>query len=185
MTGLSNILIAFSRRENAVNIRNILVKSGIEVTAVCQTGSKVLQYAEMWNEGLVICGCRLQDMQYSELREMLPDGIELLLIAPADRWINALPSGVVGLSLPVRAYDLVSTAEMILGAQEAARRRRRSQRKVRSESEQKTVDQAKALLMERNSMSEAEAHRYLQKTSMESGTGLTETAQMILTIMKE
>ena len=58
---LSNIIVAFSKRENAVNIRNILVKSGFEVSAVCQTGAKVLQYAEMWNDGIVVCADRMQD----------------------------------------------------------------------------------------------------------------------------
>ena len=37
--------------------------------------------------------------------------------------------------------------------------------------------------MERNHMTEEEAHRYLQKTSMDSGTNLVETAQMLLTLM--
>ena len=39
--------------------------------------------------------------------------------------------------------------------------------------------------MEKKEMSEAEAHRYLQKYSMESGNSLTETAQMILEMMEE
>ena len=34
--------------------------------------------------------------------------------------------------------------------------------------------------MSRNNMTEEEAYRYLQKCSMDSGTGLTETAQMAL-----
>ena len=55
----------------------------------------------------------------------------------------------------------------------------------RNDAEKKLVDQAKALLMERNNMSEDEAHRYLQKSSMDSGTNLMETAQMILTILNE
>ena len=45
------------------------------------------------------------------------------------------------------------------------------------------IEQAKALLMERNGMSEEEAHRYLQKTSMEGGRNMTETAQMVLSVM--
>ena len=65
---LTNIVVAFSKRENAVNIRNILTRSGVEVSAVCLTGAKVLQHAEMWSQGIVICGSRLQDMPYTELR---------------------------------------------------------------------------------------------------------------------
>ena len=68
---MSNIIIAFSKRDHAVHIRNILVKSGIDVSAVCMTGAKVLQYAEMWNDGIVVCGYALQDMQYIQLREYL------------------------------------------------------------------------------------------------------------------
>ena len=41
----------------------------------------------------------------------------------------------------------------------------------------------KALEAKENGMSEEEAHRYLQKTSMESGTNMTETAQMVLRMM--
>ena len=45
------------------------------------------------------------------------------------------------------------------------------------------IAEAKALLMERNNMTEEEAHRYIQKRSMDNGTGLTETAQMILSLL--
>ncbi len=39
--------------------------------------------------------------------------------------------------------------------------------------------------MARNHMSEEEAHKYLQKCSMDSGTNLVETAGMVLSIMAE
>lgn len=45
------------------------------------------------------------------------------------------------------------------------------------------VAQAKNLLMERNNMTEEEAHRYIQKCSMDSGTNLIETAQMVMSLI--
>ena len=42
--------------------------------------------------------------------------------------------------------------------------------------------QAKSILMERNGMTEEEAHRYMQKCSMDSGTNIVETAQMVLSL---
>ena len=36
--------------------------------------------------------------------------------------------------------------------------------------------------MERNNMSEREAHRYIQKCSMDSGTNMVETAWMIISL---
>ena len=60
------------------------------------------------------------------------------------------------------------------------KRRKKPLPKRRSATEQKVIDSAKALLMERNQMSEQEAHKYLQKLSMDSGNNLVETAEMIL-----
>ena len=173
-----------SKRENAANIRNILMRSGMDVSAVCMTGAAVLQNADTWNEGIVICGCQMQDMQYTRLRELLPERFEMLLVAQPDRWMDTeLPDGVVGLPMPVKVYDLISSVEMMAEAMERRRRKRRSRGKERSAGDRAVVEQAKAVLMERNNMSEEEAHRYLQKCSMESGTNMVETAQMVLTIM--
>ena len=47
------------------------------------------------------------------------------------------------------------------------------------------IHEAKLLLMNRNNMTEEEAHRYLQKTSMDNGTSLVETAQMVLQLMTD
>lgn len=182
---MRNIIVAFSKRENVVSIRNILVKSGFCDPAVCVTGSKVLQYAEMWNSGIVICGYRLQDMQYMQLKALLPEGFEMLLIAPAEKWTDELPEGVIGLPCPLKVYDLINTVEMMENAQQRKRRKQRDNIRKRDNAERQVIDRAKALLMERNNMSEEEAHRYLQKTSMESGTNMTETAEMILTVMEK
>jgi len=54
----------------------------------------------------------------------------------------------------------------------------------RSEEEKKLIEEAKSLLMERNGMTEEEAHHYLQKTSMDSGTNMVETAQMLFALMR-
>ena len=65
------------------------------------------------------------------------------------------------------------------------RRKRRAQPKIRDEGEQAVIARAKEVLMERNHMTETEAHRYVQKCSMDSGTNMVETAHMILDIMKQ
>lgn len=180
---MAHIIVAFSKRENVAGIRNVLARSGMEVSAVCLTGAKVLQYADTWNDGIVVCGHRLQDMPYTQLRENLPDPFQMLLIASPDKWIDELPDGVIGLPMPIKVYDLVNTMEMMMQTLDRQRRRRKARSKERSAGEKETIDRAKALLMERNGMSEAEAHRYLQKSSMESGTNMMETAQMVLTLM--
>ena len=70
-------------------------------------------------------------------------------------------------------------------AEQIARRKKRLRQKpkIRSEEEKRILLEAKSLLMERNHMSEEEAHRYIQKCSMDSGTNLMETARMVLSLM--
>lgn len=94
-------------------------------------------------------------------------------------------NGIVGLSMPVKAYDLMNTMDMMLRNIGQRRRKRKLERKTRDPRQQEVIRQAKELLMARNNMSEEEAHRYLQKSSMDSGTNMVETAQMVLSIMAE
>ena len=80
------------------------------------------------------------------------------------------------------------TGELVRAMEEMfewQRRKRRGRKSERNERQNQIISRAKAQLMEKKEMSEAEAHRYLQKYSMESGNSLTETAQMILEMMDE
>lgn len=54
---------------------------------------------------------------------------------------------------------------------------------MRSAEEDFVIQRAKEILMSRNHMTESEAHKYLQKCSMDSGTNVVETAQMVLSMM--
>ena len=65
------------------------------------------------------------------------------------------------------------------------RKKKRMQPKRRSPQEQKVIDDAKAILMENNNMTEPEAFRYIQKCSMDSGNTMVESASMVIGIYSE
>ena len=75
--------------------------------------------------------------------------------------------------------------EMLFQAQIRRRKKLRSQPRKRSPEEQKIIDDAKHLLMERNNMSEQEAFRYIQKCSMDSGNTMVESATMVMGIYQD
>lgn len=177
------IIVVFPSKDNAVSIRNLLVRYGMDVAGVCTTGAKALQYADTAEDGIVVCGYKMKDMMYTELREYLSDRFEMLLVVSPDRWNEENPEGVVGLSMPVKVYDLMNTMEMMLKSVERKRKKRRAGLKNRNPKQQEFITQAKELLMTRKHMSETEAHKYLQKSSMENGTNMVETAQMVLRVM--
>ena len=178
-----DILVAFYKLEDGKSIKNILMRSGFQVLAVCNTASQVLSLCDEWDGGIVVSGYRFADMVYEELRECLPSTIGMLLIASPSHWVDPCPKGVVRLPMPLKVHDLVDTLEMMLQAQARRKRRSKPQPKGRTKEEQALIDQAKGLLMERNKMTETEAHRYIQKCSMDSGTNMVETAQMVMRLL--
>lgn len=182
---MTNIIVVLPKPEDARGIKNVLVRNGFQVTGVCTTGAQAIGQADGLSDGIVICSFKLADMVYSELQECLPHGFEMLLMA-SDRLLSECEgSGIVCLSMPLKVNDLISTVAMMCEGIERRRRRAKLKPKVRSAEEEADIKTAKELLMARNHMTEEEAHRYLQKCSMDSGTNIVETARMVLSMMKE
>lgn len=180
---MTNVIVAFSKAEDAKNIKNILMKNGFSVSAVCTSGSQAVNSADELGSGIVVCGCRFADMVYQEIYECLPPGMQMLLVASPSQWTGRAPEDVVCLGLPLKVQDLVSTLEMMMETLARRRKKIKNQPKERSKEEVDLIKQAKELLMERNHMSESDAHRYIQKCSMDSGTNMVETAQMIMSLI--
>lgn len=178
---MGSIVIVFSKIEDAKKIRSLLTNRGFEVTAVCSTGAQALQEMNQCSGGLLISGYRLTDMYYLDLFEYMPKGFEMLLMG-SRTVISDCPSGILSVEVPVKAFDFFNTVRMILERTESRCRKDKKPRR-RNEREQNYIRNAKFLLMERNHISEEEAHRYIQKCSMDTGTNMVETAQMILQLM--
>lgn len=179
---MSSIVIALPKIEDAKKIRTVLVKHGISVASVCGTASSALSSASELGSGILICGCRLPDMHYRELAECMPLGFEMLLLASA-RIICEAPPGILSVEIPVRPMDLVNTVNMIQMQQERQRKKDKKKPKLRSWKEQNYISNAKMMLMQRNHLNEEDAYRYIQKCSMDSGTNMAETAQMLLMLL--
>ena len=76
----------------------------------------------------------------------------------------------------------MSTVRLLL---QFGRRLERLVRPGRSEGEQQWVDRAKRLMMARKGISEEEAHRLLQKRSMDAGIRLVQAAKQVVEELEE
>jgi len=180
-----NIIVALPKIEEAKMVKSVLVRAGFQVTGICTTAAQAISQADGLNDGIIICSYKLVDMVYSELHECMPPGFEMLMMA-SQRLINeCYDNDIVGLSMPLKVNDLINTIGMMSEGIERRKRRNRQRPKVRDGEEKAVLQEAKELLMARNHMTEEEAHRYLQKCSMDSGTNLVETAQMVLSLRDE
>lgn len=180
---MTSVVVLFQRIEEAKGIKNLLVRNGFQVAAVCTQGSQALAATSEISGGIVICGYKYQDMFYRELHENLPSNFDMLLLASKSILAQEELDGIVSLEMPLRVQDFLDIASMMVENAERRRRKARSMPKQRSQEELSLISKAKALLMEKNHMTEEEAHKYLQKCSMDSGTNLVETVHMVLTLL--
>lgn len=179
-----HIIVVLPKPDDARSIRNLLMKNGFRVGGVCTTGSQALSMMDDLGDGIVICSHRMPDMMYRELHACLPKGFEMLLLASHNILQECGENDIMCLAMPFKVYDLINTVDMMGQAIERRKRRARQCPRERSPEEEQLLKEAKELLMNRNHMSEEEAHRYLQKCSMDSGTNMVETAQMVLAMMR-
>lgn len=178
-----SIIIVFPKQEDANSIKSLLVRHGFEVTAVCTTGAQAIGIANELDEGIVICGYRMPDMLFREINGYLPRSFEMLLIASAPRLAEVSGESIMAVSMPLKSRDLINTLQVMTYNYMRRKKKEREKPKGRSEKDKALIQQAKLILMQRNNMSEEEAHRYIQKTSMDSGTNLVEMAEMIISMM--
>lgn len=175
-----SIIVGFPRIEDANNIRNVISRNGFTVTDACTTGAQVVSLANDLDEGIVVCGYRFSDMHYSELNNYLPKGFEMLLVASPEKLEFCQDNNIVCLPMPIKIHDLLNTLQMMSYRYQKRKKKDRDKPRERTEEEKAIIRKAKMVLMDRNNMSEEEAHRYLQKTSMDSGTNLVEMSEMVL-----
>lgn len=184
---MATLIVAFPKLEEAKAVRNLLVRRGYEAASACTSGAAGNQY---WQ---TVCQMELLSADISfqiiccipELYEYKPKSFEMLLVASKNLWDDCQDNDIVCAAMPIKVNDLINTIEMMLQVQVRRRKKKRMQPKRRSPQEQKVIDDAKAILMEKNNMTEPEAFRYIQKCSMDSGNTMVESASMVIGIYSE
>ena len=179
---MGSIIVAMPKYDNANQLADMIRRSDIaETVSICTIGSDVLRKVEDMDVSVVVCVRRLSDMGYEELSGLLPPHVKMLLLTK-DPDLVPFSEEIVKLLMPFRSADLVSSLRTLLSYEYYPRKKKKP---VRSPEEQRLIDRAKAILMERNDMTEPEAFRFIQKSSMDTGRTLVESAQMILLLNDE
>ena len=174
---MDQVIVAFESSQTAERIRDILESGATASCVLCRTADQVRRAVHKLHITAVVCGFKLADQGAEALFRDLPPTCAMLVLAPQNLLELLQEEDIFRLATPVSKGDLTGSVRMLL---QIGRRLERTFKPRRSSEEQALIDQAKALLMERSGMSEAQAHRFLQKTSMDNSARLVQTAQMIL-----
>ena len=174
---MEQVILAFESEKSCQRIKGILETTGTASCILCKSADQVRRTVHKLHITAVVCGYKLADQTAECLFDDLPLSCAMLVLASQNLLDLMQNDDIFRLPTPVSKGDLTASVRMLL---QIGHRLERFVRPQRSQEEQLLISQAKQLLMNRNGMTEEQAHRFLQKTSMDSGTKLIQTAQMVL-----
>lgn len=161
-----------------MKIRSMLDGSGFETdNTVCHSAAELLRLLDDYDEALIIMGFKLPDMVADEVYEHLHPGCKLMSVVRAEHVDDIDNDDIFILPLPVTRQRLISSINVFLGHIPE-----HSKKSTRTPEENKLIEKAKLFLMERYHMTEQQAHRFIQKRSMDTGARIIDTAHTILNI---
>lgn len=174
---MRQVIVAFESRANRERIRDILESTGEFSCLLCQNGDEVRRVVRKLRLDIVVCGFKLGEESSESVFFDLPQRCVMLMIAPQDRLELCEAEGIFKLQTPLRRSELLASVRMLAQLRYPGRDSGPAQR---SQEERELVQRAKAVLMDRHGMTEEQAHRFLQKQSMDNGARLTDTARLVL-----
>lgn len=169
---MRQIVVAFERQSNCDRLREVLESTGEFSCLTCRSAAQVKRTVAKLRLDLVVCGFKLTDESCETLYFDLPQRCAMLMVAPQAQLELCAAPGIFKLPAPVGRGPLLASVRMLAQTSQAPARR--------NQEEKELVARAKALLMEQDGMTEAEAHRWLQKRSMDHGARLADTARQVL-----
>lgn len=171
------VIVAFEQEALCQRFRELLESNGVAQCHVCRSGDQVRRKLSKGRCNCVVCGTRLSDGPAEWLCDDLPINCSMLLVGPKHQLDLCSVPDVFKLATPIRKEEALLSVRMLL---QFGHRLEQITRPRRSQSERETVEEAKHFLMEQRGISEEDAHRSIQKMSMDNGLKMIETAQQIL-----
>lgn len=180
---MRSVILAFQGVEAANAISRAVQLGGYSVAGVCQSGAELIRMLEWTSASAVICGYRLKDMTAAELFHNLPSGMGMLVLLSQNQASAVeLPYGIQSVCLPLSRTAMLESLKTVIMINDrpSTFKSGEDSRPERSSADKEIISRAKRMLMERGNMTEDQAHRFIQRVSMNNGSKMTETAQGIL-----
>ncbi len=178
---MSSILVANSNADSAKKIAAVLRSGGLNVSGVCTSGSQVIDFTNRhYQGGIVVCSEKLTDMLALNLPRVVGPGYDFLFLLKSQQSNVSDSLASTSLILPINRMDLIFTVNMLLNISDFSSVSVKKKMASGTLDEKQVIESAKSILIERNHFTEPQAHRFIQKKSMDMGRKMVETALIIL-----
>ena len=170
---MARIVIAGRSAQSREQMASLLSSSGYPVYRLCSSAGELRRVLNDCDDGLLILAGQLPDCSADELFWDYGSQVQILLIARPPVLEACEEAGVFRLALP-------TSQQAVLGAVEMLTQLHRMRLPKRSAVEKQLVEEAKALLMRRDGLTEPQAHRMLQQAAMSRGLRMADCAAQII-----
>ena len=167
---MTKIAVAFHEKETAERIASLLRESGYEVIRTCSSADEIKRTFRMIQDGILIAGARLRNRSLDEVAADLNEHVEILCLCRPDQFNQVSSEKIFRLAMPVSKSVLIAWADMLVQLHYQRMPRR-------TENDKEMIRRAKEFIMEQKQMDETEAHRYLQRLSMNLGQPMSKVAE--------
>lgn len=184
---MKSVIIAFSNPLLTNWVTSVLNRGGYSIEYSCKTASDVARVADFCTSPVVVCGFQFTDMTSEDLMEILNGRLAMItVLLPHQRDLIDRDDMVV-VPYPLSAMELLHAIGLVekMAARDAVSSGRLSgghgaQSRDRPAEEKLLILKAKNMLMDQFQMTESQAHRFLQKSSMDRGLKLIDAANMVI-----
>jgi Response regulator with putative antiterminator output domain len=183
---MKNVLIAFSNPLLTNWVTTVLQRGGYNIEYTCKTGGDVIRVADFCTSPVVVNGFQFSDMTAETLNAALECRLAMVtVVLPHQRDLLERDDMLV-VQYPLSSMDLLAAiekAERLAACRAVGNGLGKpgpNHPNERPAEEKLLILKAKNNLMEQLQMTESQAHRFLQKSSMDRGLKLIDAARMVL-----
>jgi len=184
----AKVLICIRNPDTLAQIKSLLAGHGYNETLACSTASQALRIADTMDIDIAILGWSFIDgnalFLAHDLQQKWSCSVLILVPEAQESYARQHTSGnedMICLTKPVRGSLLLQTLEMMNRYRSRVTALQQDVVKLQKDLERRSIaEKAKVLLMKKENMTEAQAWKYLQKTSMNQGKPLAEVAKEII-----
>lgn len=166
----NNIIIAFSSDKICNNISSILTKNGIVYDYICKTGANLRKCCSYYDNGIILCGTTFIDEPMCNIIEDFYKDFSFLMFGSIDKINIYSDEKVYKISTPIKHEDIINYIDMACY---------KNTQNIK-EKNNKIIEEAKRLLILYNNFTEENAHKYIQKKSMDNGKKNIDIAKLII-----
>lgn len=170
-----NLFIAFDNKKVSLSVAKILLSNGIKVNKIAERVSDLLEVDRYYNSGIIIMGYCFDNQYINYIIDHLHSNFNVICIGKREQLEYCDDDRVFKLAVPLNKTDLLCSVEMLMTVDS-----RYKPASTKSQSDERIIQKAKQVLIDIYSMSEEQAHRYMQKKSMDTGRKLADIARIIL-----